>query len=116
MATIVLQWSEDIVAGQEVGDYVNRTVPGSRMIVLSATSHCLNLSARRSDRGHANLRELPVDQLNFQDMIEHAPCDYVSPNVRLEHINTFLSWSGHAADQMVGKRLSGFLTMAGSIY
>ena len=30
---------------QEVGDYVNRTIPKSRMIVLKATGHCPNLSA-----------------------------------------------------------------------
>ena len=43
--TLVLQCSEDIIAGQEVGDFVNRTIPNSRMIVLKATGHCPNLSA-----------------------------------------------------------------------
>ncbi|MGY4510226.1 alpha/beta fold hydrolase [Bradyrhizobium sp. USDA 3650] len=43
--TLVLQCSEDIIASQEVGDYVNRSIPKSRMIVLKATGHCPNLSA-----------------------------------------------------------------------
>ncbi|MGY0572587.1 alpha/beta fold hydrolase [Bradyrhizobium sp. RDM12] len=43
--TLVLQCSEDIIASQEVGDYVNRNIPKSRMIVLKATGHCPNLSA-----------------------------------------------------------------------
>ncbi len=58
-------------------------------------------------------------QLDFEDMIENAPCGYVSllPNGRIEYANqTFVDWSGHAADQMIGKRLSDFLTMAGRIY
>jgi sigma-B regulation protein RsbQ len=42
---LVLQCSEDIIASQEVGEFVNRNLPNSRMIVLSATGHCPNLSA-----------------------------------------------------------------------
>jgi sigma-B regulation protein RsbU (phosphoserine phosphatase) len=58
-------------------------------------------------------------QLDFEDMIENAPCGYLSvlPNGRIDYVNqTFLGWSGHAANQMIGKRLSDFLTMAGRIY
>jgi sigma-B regulation protein RsbQ len=43
--TLVLQCSEDIIASQEVGNFVNRNIPGSRMILLKATGHCPNLSA-----------------------------------------------------------------------
>jgi sigma-B regulation protein RsbQ len=43
--TLILQCSEDIIAGPEVGDFVNRAIPGSRMIVLDAVGHCPNLSA-----------------------------------------------------------------------
>lgn len=43
--TLVLQCSEDIIASLEAGDYVNRNLPRSRMIVLQATGHCPNLSA-----------------------------------------------------------------------
>lgn len=60
-----------------------------------------------------------ANHLDFKDMIENAPCGYISlsPGGRIEHANrTFLGWTGHAAEQMVGKRLSDFLTMAGRIY
>jgi sigma-B regulation protein RsbU (phosphoserine phosphatase) len=56
---------------------------------------------------------------DFYDMIENAPCGYVSlgANGRIEYVNTtLLQWSGHAADQMIGKRFSDFLAMAGRIY
>ncbi|WP_420896284.1 alpha/beta fold hydrolase, partial [Bradyrhizobium yuanmingense] len=33
------------IASQEVGDFVARSIPGGRMIVLNATGHCPNLSA-----------------------------------------------------------------------
>ena len=42
---LVLQCSEDIIASQEVGEFVNRNLSNSRMIVLNATGHCPNLSA-----------------------------------------------------------------------
>ena|SRR5579871_1370936 len=45
LPTLVLQCSEDIIASQAVGDFVNRAIPKSRMIVLRATGHCPNLSA-----------------------------------------------------------------------
>jgi len=57
--------------------------------------------------------------LDFTDMIEDAPCGYVllSPGGQVQYVNrTFSSWSGHAADQMIGKRFSDFLNMAGRIY
>jgi sigma-B regulation protein RsbQ len=43
--TLILQCSEDIIASPEVGDYVRRNIPGSRLIMLEATGHCPNLSA-----------------------------------------------------------------------
>jgi sigma-B regulation protein RsbQ len=43
--TLILQCSEDIIASKEVGEFVNRNIPASRMIVLDATGHCPNLSA-----------------------------------------------------------------------
>jgi len=45
LPTLILQCSEDIIASQEVGDFVNRSIANSRMIVLKATGHCPNLSA-----------------------------------------------------------------------
>ena len=43
--TLILQCSEDIIASEAVGEFVNRNIPKSRMIVLKATGHCPNLSA-----------------------------------------------------------------------
>lgn len=52
-------------------------------------------------------------------MVENGPCGYISflPGGRIEYVNqTFLEWSGHRADQMIGKHLTELLTMAGRIY
>jgi sigma-B regulation protein RsbQ len=43
--TLILQCSEDIIASTEVGDFVQRMIPGSKMVILDATGHCPNLSA-----------------------------------------------------------------------
>ncbi len=43
--TLILQCSSDIVAPEVVGEYVHRSIPGSRLVVLGATGHCPNLSA-----------------------------------------------------------------------
>jgi sigma-B regulation protein RsbQ len=43
--TLVLQCKEDIIASTEVGAFVHRQIPGSKMVVLDATGHCPNLSA-----------------------------------------------------------------------
>lgn len=56
---------------------------------------------------------------DFQDLIEDAPCAYITLQAsgRVNHVNrTFLAWSGHAADELVGKRFSDFLTLPGRIY
>ena len=94
------------------------------MIILEATGHCPNLSAPgRSHRRDANVRlsaavgDLRID--DFEDMFENAPCGYITlqANGRIERVNrTLLGWTGHTADQMVGKRFSDFLNMAGRIY
>lgn len=60
-----------------------------------------------------------TNRLDFEDMIENAPCGYVSlsPGGRIEHANrTFLGWTGHDSEQTAGKRFSDLLTMAGRIY
>jgi phosphoserine phosphatase RsbU/P len=57
--------------------------------------------------------------LDFEDMIQNAPCGYVSLSRggRIEHANrTFLGWTSHASEQLIGKRFSDVLTMAGRIY
>src|SRR6202000_483918 len=43
--TLILQCTDDIIASKEVGDFVHKSIPASRMIVLEATGHCPNLSA-----------------------------------------------------------------------
>jgi sigma-B regulation protein RsbQ len=43
--TLVLQCSDDAIAPQAVGEYVHRSIPGSRLHQLAATGHCPNLSA-----------------------------------------------------------------------
>jgi len=43
--TLVLQCKDDIIASEEVGQYVHEQVRGSELIVLDATGHCPNLSA-----------------------------------------------------------------------
>ena len=56
---------------------------------------------------------------DFEDMFETAPCGYVvlGANSRIEVVNTtLLQWTGHAASEMIGKRLSDFLNIAGRIF
>jgi sigma-B regulation protein RsbQ len=43
--TLILQCSDDVIAPQAVGEYVHRRVPGSRLVTMTATGHCPNLSA-----------------------------------------------------------------------
>lgn len=43
--TLVLQASEDAIAGPEVGRYVHRFINGSDLVMLRATGHCPHLSA-----------------------------------------------------------------------
>ncbi len=42
--TLVLQSAEDFVAPREVGEYVHRAIPGSRLVVLDTHGHCPHLS------------------------------------------------------------------------
>lgn len=56
---------------------------------------------------------------DFEDMFENAPSAYITllPNGRIERVNrTFLNWIGFTADQMMDKRFSDFLNVAGRIY
>ena len=43
--SLVLQCSEDVIAPREVGEYVHRNLPNSRLVIMKATGHCPNLSA-----------------------------------------------------------------------
>lgn len=53
--SLILQCSEDVIAPLEVGQYVHRNVPGSKLVILRATGHCPNLSA--PDETIAAIRE-----------------------------------------------------------
>jgi len=56
---------------------------------------------------------------DFQDMFENAPCGYITiqTNGRIALVNkTLLEWIGYSADDMIGKRFSDFVNMAGSVY
>jgi len=43
--SLVLQCRDDAIAPMAVGEYVDRELPDSRLVVLDATGHCPNLSA-----------------------------------------------------------------------
>jgi sigma-B regulation protein RsbQ len=43
--TLILQSSDDIIAAEGVGEYVNREIAGSRIVYLKSSGHCPNLSA-----------------------------------------------------------------------
>jgi len=43
--TLILQCRDDIIASEEVGEFVHKSVPNSQLIVLDASGHCPNLSA-----------------------------------------------------------------------
>ncbi|HEX8773229.1 MAG TPA: alpha/beta hydrolase [Pyrinomonadaceae bacterium] len=42
--SLIMQCSEDAIAPQEVGDYLERHLPGSTMRVMRATGHCPQMS------------------------------------------------------------------------
>lgn len=42
---LVLQCQEDVIAPVSVGEFVHRTLPDSRLVILNATGHCPHLSA-----------------------------------------------------------------------
>lgn len=43
--TLVLDCTQDMIAPPEVGAYVHRAIPGSKLVTLDATGHCPQLSA-----------------------------------------------------------------------
>lgn len=43
--TLVLQCKEDVIAPIAVGEYVQKHIPNSQLVILQATGHCPNLSA-----------------------------------------------------------------------
>ena len=49
--TLVLQCSDDVIAPTAVGEYVQRHIQNSRLVVMNATGHCPNLSAPEETTG-----------------------------------------------------------------
>ncbi|MFC7792453.1 alpha/beta fold hydrolase [Streptomyces cinereoruber] len=43
--TLVLECAQDVIAPREVGAFVHRAIPGSKLVTLDATGHCPHLSA-----------------------------------------------------------------------
>ena len=43
--TLILQSSDDIIADEQVGEYVHKAITGSQIAYLKASGHCPNLSA-----------------------------------------------------------------------
>lgn len=43
--TLVLECEQDAIAPREVGAYVHKSIPASRLVTLAATGHCPQLSA-----------------------------------------------------------------------
>lgn len=43
--TLVLQCRDDLLAPEEVGEFVHRSIPGSTLVRLEARGHCPNMSA-----------------------------------------------------------------------
>ena len=43
--TLILQASDDIIASEQVGEFVHKSISGSRIVYLKASGHCPNLSA-----------------------------------------------------------------------
>jgi sigma-B regulation protein RsbQ len=43
--TLILQCSDDVIAPQSVGIYMQQKIKGSKLVLMNATGHCPNLSA-----------------------------------------------------------------------
>jgi sigma-B regulation protein RsbU (phosphoserine phosphatase) len=59
----------------------------------------------------------PTEEL--EDLYEHAPCGYLSADAqgRIVKVNrTFLDWTGHAAGNILGKRIPDLFNVAGRIF
>lgn len=57
--------------------------------------------------------------VDFEDLFETAPCGYLSTDKdgRIARANqTFASWTGHAPTDLIGKRFSDLLPIAGKIF
>ena len=58
-------------------------------------------------------------EASAEDLYENAPCGYLStlPDGRIVKVNqTFLRWTGHDRDDLLGRRFQDLLTAGGRIY
>lgn len=56
---------------------------------------------------------------DLEDLFENAPCGYVSAQAegRITKVNrTFITWTGFAHDDLIGRRFQDILNIAGKIY
>ena len=119
--TLILQCKEDIIASNEVGEFVHRQIPGSEMVVLDATGIAqISAHRRKSSPRYRPLSDVrPIRSGEFEDLFENAPCGYLalSSDGRIARVNqTLCAWTGFACDDFAGKRMHQFLNMAGRIY
>ncbi|MEU8195075.1 alpha/beta hydrolase [Microbispora amethystogenes] len=42
---LILQCAQDVIAPEEVGRFVHKSIPGGELVLMRATGHCPNLSA-----------------------------------------------------------------------
>lgn len=55
----------------------------------------------------------------LEDLYENAPCGYLSlqPDGRIDRVNaTFLTWTGHGREELLGRHFHNLLNVAGKIY
>lgn len=55
----------------------------------------------------------------LEDLYENAPCGYLSlePGGRIERVNaTFIAWTGHTAEGLLGRPFHGLLDTAGQVF
>ena len=86
---MILQCSEDIIAPEQVGEYVHRNLPGGTLTE------------------------------SLEDLYENAPCGYppLKPDGRIVKVNLIFSkWIGYSAEELVGQRLHDLLNVAGQIF
>jgi phosphoserine phosphatase RsbU/P len=73
-----------------------------------------------SDRAPDTSESAPAQDVDdLEDLYENAPCGYLSlkPDGRIVKVNaTFCRWVGWAPDQLIGKRFSELLNIAGRIF
>jgi sigma-B regulation protein RsbQ len=96
-----------------VGEFVHDRLPDSRLVLLSATGHCPNLSApEETVAGHQDvpgamtIPEALLDE-SAEDLFETAPCGYLTTAVdgRFLRVNrTFEEMAGREREDLLGKR------------